>query len=135
MVKNNIKYCLGLLNKCLLYYCFSRSISNTANTPDHVKCISWNNQQRLNQPTIINVPPDEYMEGLSYYSFAVNLDRCMKSCNTLSNLFNEICVPNKTEDLNLSVFNKITGINELKILTKDSLNYPLHKGEVQLFQN
>ena len=28
------------------------------------------------------------------------------------------CVPNKTEDLNLSFFNLITGINELKTLTK-----------------
>ena len=29
-----------------------------------------------------------------------------------------VCVLNKTEDLNLSVFNMITGINELKTLTK-----------------
>ena len=29
-----------------------------------------------------------------------------------------MCVPNKTEDLNLSVFNMITGINEFKTLTK-----------------
>ena len=29
------------------------------------------------------------------------------------------CVPNKTEALNLSLFNMITGINELKTLTKD----------------
>ena len=28
------------------------------------------------------------------------------------------CVPNKTEDLNLSMFNIITGINESKTLTK-----------------
>ena len=31
----------------------------------------------------------------------------------------EACVPNKTEALNLSLFNMITGINELKTLTKD----------------
>ena len=29
-----------------------------------------------------------------------------------------LCVPNKTEDLNLSVFNMITRINESKILVK-----------------
>ena len=29
-----------------------------------------------------------------------------------------MCVPNKTEDLNLSIFNMITGINESKTLTK-----------------
>ena len=30
----------------------------------------------------------------------------------------KICVPNKTEDLNLSVFNMTTEINESEILTK-----------------
>ena len=30
---------------------------------------------------------------------------------------NKICVPNKIEDLNLSVFNILTGINEWKTLT------------------
>ena len=39
-------------------------------------------------------------------------------CNSLSDLSSKVCVPNKTEDLNLSVFNIITGINESKTLTK-----------------
>ena len=52
------------------------------------------------------------------YPFAVKLDRCVGSCNTLNDLFNKVCVPNKTEDLYLSMFNMITGINELKTLTK-----------------
>ena len=29
-----------------------------------------------------------------------------------------VCVPNKTDNLNLSIFNMITGINEYKTLTK-----------------
>ena len=51
------------------------------------------------------------------YTYPVNLDRCMESCNTRNDLCNDVCVPNKTEDLNLSVFNMITGINKSKILT------------------
>ena len=39
---------------------------------------------------------------------------------TLSDLSNKICVPNKTEDLNLRVFNMIAGINESKKLTKNN---------------
>ena len=31
---------------------------------------------------------------------------------------NKVCVPNKTEDLDLNVFNIITGINESKTLTR-----------------
>ena len=38
--------------------------------------------------------------------------------NTLNDLSNKLSVPNKTEDLNLSVFNMITGINESKTLAK-----------------
>ena len=48
----------------------------------------------------------------------VKLDKCVGSCNTLNDLSKKICVPNKTKDLNLSVFNTITGINESKTLTK-----------------
>ena len=48
----------------------------------------------------------------------VDLDRCVGSCNTLNDLSNKVCVPNKTEDLNLSVFSMITGIKESKTLTK-----------------
>ena len=48
----------------------------------------------------------------------VKLDRCFGSCNTLIELLNKACNPNKREDLNLSVFSIITGINESKILTK-----------------
>ena len=33
----------------------------------------------------------------------VILDKCNGSCNTFSNISNKICVPNKTEDVNLSV--------------------------------
>ena len=50
----------------------------------------------------------------------VNFDRCVGSFNTLIDLSNKLCVPNKTEHLNLSIFNMITGINELKTLTKQT---------------
>ena len=48
----------------------------------------------------------------------VKLDRCERSCNTLNDLSNKVSVPNKTENLNLSVFNMITEISESKTLTK-----------------
>ena len=38
--------------------------------------------------------------------------------NTLNDVSNKFCVPNKIEDLNLSLLNMITGINELITLTK-----------------
>ena len=54
----------------------------------------------------------------NFYPLAVKLDRCVGSCNTLNELSNKVCVPNKIEDLNLSMFNMMAGINESKTLTR-----------------
>ena len=62
-----------------------------------------------------------YSQKCHYYPFAVTLDSCVGSCNTLNDLSNKECVSNKTEDLNLSVFNITTGITESKTLTKHIL--------------
>ena len=78
----------------------------------HTKCISLSNQKCSIQPTLINLHPNEYSQEFHYYPFAIKLDKCVESCNTT------LYVPNKTEDLNLSVFNMITGINKSKTLTK-----------------
>ena len=53
-----------------------------------------------------------YIHEFHYCSFAVKLDRCAWRCNALNELSNKVYVPNKTEDLNLKMFNMITGINE-----------------------
>ena len=62
--------------------------------------------------------PNEYSQEFHYYPFTVKLDRCARSCNTPKDMSNKVCVSNKTEDLNLSMFNMITGINELKTIRK-----------------
>ena len=67
----------------------------------------------MTQPSLISVHPNECIEGLHYYPFAVNLDKYRGICNTLNDLSTKVCVPNKTEDLNL-----ITGTNESKIFKK-----------------
>ena len=63
------------------------------------------------QPTLINLHPNEYNQELHYYPFAVKLDKRVGSCNTLNDLSNRVCVPNKTEDLNIHIFNMITTKN------------------------
>ena len=70
------------------------------------------------QPTLINLHPNEYSQEFHYYQFAFILDRSAGGCNTLTDLCNKVCVPNETEDLNLSMFNMNTGINESKTLKK-----------------
>ena len=66
------------------------------------------------RPILINLHPNEYGQEFHYYPFVVKLGRCFGSCNTLNDLSNKVSVPNKAEDLNLSLFNMIAGINESK---------------------
>ena len=70
------------------------------------------------QPNFINLHPNEHGQEFHYFPFTVKLDKCVGKCNTFNDLNNEECIPNKTEDLNLSVFNVIAGINESKTLTR-----------------
>ena len=80
---------------------FIRLLTALVNGSNHTKCMSLSNQKCMTQPTLINIHPKEYSQELRYYLFVV-----------------ELCVPNKTEDLILSVFNMISGINESKTLAK-----------------
>ena len=99
------KIIIGLLT-CIV------SVSN------HTKSVLLSNQQCKIQPAIINLHLNEYSQEFYYNPFSVKLDRCVGSCDTLNDLSNKVCVPNKTEDLNLSIFTMITVINESKTLIK-----------------
>ena len=104
----------GLINKMFIVL-----LSNIVNGSNHTKYISLSNQKCIIQPTLINLDPNEYSQEFHYYPFAVKLDRCVGNCNTLNDLSSKVCVPNKTEDLNLNLFNIIAGINESEALTKN----------------
>ena len=93
-------------------------LTSKVNASNHRICVSLSNLKCMTQPILINLHRNEYTQGLRYYSFAINLDRYVRSCNTLNDLSNEVCIPSRTEYLNLSVFNMITEISESKILTK-----------------
>ena len=71
------------------------------------------------QPVLINLNPNEYSQELHYYQFVVRLDKCSGNCSTPNDSSYRVCVPKKTGDLNLHVFNMITAKNESKILTKN----------------
>ena len=96
---------------------FIRLLTSIVSASNHKKCMSLSNQKCMTQPTIISLHPNEHSQ-LHYCTFVVNLDSCTRSCNILNGLSNKVCVPNKTEDLNLILLSMITVINESKILTK-----------------
>ena len=81
-------------------------LSSTVNASNHPKCVSVSNHKC------------QELQELHHYPFVVKLDRCAQSSNTPNYLSNKACVPNKTENLKISVFNMITGIIEPIVLTK-----------------
>ena len=100
----------GLIKKI-----FIGLLTGLVNGSNHTNYVFLSNQKCMIQLTLINLHPNEYSQEFHYYPFAVKLYRCVGSCNTLNDLSNKVCVPNKKEDLNLIVFNMITCINESKI--------------------
>ena len=102
----------GLITKM-----FIELLPGIVTASNHTKCVSLCNQTYMVQPILINLHPNKYRQEFHYYPFAVKLGRCTGSCNTLNDFSNKVCVPNKTEDLNLNVFNMIRQINESKTLT------------------
>ena len=96
-------------------------LTSIVSASNHTKSVSIRNQKCEIKPTLINLHPNRYIQELYYYPFAVKLDKCVGSSNTLNDVSNKACVPNKTEDLNIHVFNMITEKNESKILKKDIL--------------
>ena len=69
---------------------------------------------KQSKPTLINLHTHEYNQEFYYYPFAIKLDTCVGSCNALKDLSNKVCVPSKTEDLNLNVISINTVIKESK---------------------
>ena len=88
--------------------------NSIVNASNHTTCVSLSNQKCEIQPISYILINTEFY----YYPFTVKLDKCVGSCNTPNDLSNKACVLYKTEDLNISVLNMITEINELKALTK-----------------
>ena len=90
---------------------FSSSLARVAKISDRTKCVPLNDEPYMVIPTLIDLNPVE----LKYYPFMVSLDKCSGSCNILSP---KICVPKKTKDVNVKVFNMITNKNEVKTMEK-----------------
>ena len=51
---------------------------------------------------------------LNFYPFMISIDKYKGSCNTVLDLSANVCVPSKTKEVNVNVFNIITKINEAK---------------------
>ena len=63
---------------------FSESLARMINASSPTSCISLNNHPCTARPTLIDLIRNEYNQGLRYYPFMVNLNRCNGSCNNIT---------------------------------------------------
>ena len=91
----------GLINKI-----FIALLTILVNGSNHTKCVSLRNQKCMIQPTLTNLHRNVYSQEFHHYPFAVKLGECVESCNTLNDLSNKVCVPNKRECLNKYEYKK-----------------------------
>ena len=68
------------------------------------------NEPCMVRPTLIN--PVE----LNNILLNISLDKCNAIFNAVDDLSTKLCLPSKTKDVHLKVFNLITRINEAKTL-------------------
>ena len=76
----------GIILKILIV--LLTSILNAFNCTKRVSLI---NQKCEIQATLVNLHPNEYSQELHYCSFAVKIDKCFGSSNTLNDLSNKVC--------------------------------------------
>ena len=89
------------------------------NRSNHTKCTLLCNQKCMIDLRLLILHSNEDNQEFHFYPFAVKLDRYVGRCSALNDLSNKVCLPNKTEDLNLTMLNMITETKKSKNLTKN----------------
>ena len=73
-------------------------LTSIVRASNYTKRVSLSNQKSIAQPTFINSHPKAYSQELRYYLFAVNLDRCAGSYNSLDDMSSSVWISSETEN-------------------------------------
>ena len=68
------------------------------------KCVLFKERTYMTRPTLVDLNP---VEG-NYYPSMISLDKFKVCCNFFDDLSTKICIPSKTKNVNVIVFNLIT---------------------------
>ena len=72
--------------------------------------ISMNNQEYKVRLQIVNVNEDNPV----FFIFSIKTSNCSGSCNNINNPLAKLCVPDIVKNLNIKVFNIVSGTNETR---------------------
>ena len=75
-----------------------------------LSCISINNQECKIRPEIININSYEP----AFYPFSIKTSKCSGNCNNINDPYAKMCVPDAVKNLNVKVFNLMSGSNETR---------------------
>ena len=75
-----------------------------------LSCISMNNQECKVRPQIVNVNEDDPV----FFPFSIKTSKCSGSCNNITNPCAKLCVPDAVKNLNVKVFNLMSGTNKTR---------------------
>ena len=90
-------------------------LTNIVNASNHTKCISLSNKNVNFKLLLLIYIIMNIVKNYTTIHMLLNQINVMEVV-----IFGKVCVPNKTEDLNIYVFNMIARKNDIKILTKNT---------------
>ena len=82
---------------------------NPLNT-NQFKCVSVTHQECKVNPQTVNVNEDDPV----FFPYSVITSKCSGSCNNMNYPLAKFCVPNVVKNLNVKVFNLVSGTNEAR---------------------
>ena len=104
--RHSIITCWGLLNNVLHRLTFLPALTSV----NLLSFISMKNQECKVRPQIVNVNVDDPV----FFPFSIKTSKCSGSCNNINNPLAKLCVPDVVKNLNVKVFNLVSGTNETR---------------------
>ena len=105
------KMFIGLLSVWTMWS-FGESLVSNSNIP--IKYVSLNNHLCQATVTLVNVNSSETL----FYLVTVSVDNCSGSCNTINDSYAWVCVSNKVKNMNVEVYNLMSGVNETRFIVQ-----------------
>ena len=87
---------------------------STLTCVNSLSCISINNQECKTRPQIVSVNEADPV----FFPFSIKISKCSGSCNSIKNPCGKLCVPDVVKNLNVKLFNLVSGTNETRRISK-----------------
>ena len=88
--------------------------SLVSNSKGPIKYVSLDNQSYQARPKLVHINSNQTF----FYPFAANVNKCGRNCNNIDDPYGPVCVTNKVKNINLKVFNLLSGVDETRFFVQ-----------------